>query len=380
MAVGNKSKGESVKSRIYFFDGLRGWAALTVLVHHIVLTFPELGFLRNTPLRPFIDGTYAVYIFFVLSGVVLSIGYFSSNDTRILSELAIKRIPRLSIPILVSSIILVPLMKCGLFFNIKAAELEGGNAWLGSFYTFTGSFIRAVKFSVRDVFFHYNGINSYNSSLWTMPGEVSGSYLVVILLLLYKYLSKNNLLWGLLFIYVWFIDGILFSFMLGILVSNIYVMHKNKITSMRFGKSIFLAGFIGAYFCSFLFSHFGSMYFWIGRLQQLMYSISAFSFVLLIVITKPLQIFFSMRISRFLGKLSFPLYIVHIPIICTFTSYLIVHYWYAGNNIRLIALVGLTIVLSMIAAYIFYPIEKISIKISGEICKYALHGSRRRIA
>jgi peptidoglycan/LPS O-acetylase OafA/YrhL len=201
-----------LSKRVYFFDGLRGWAAIMVLIHHTVLTFPELYFLRRTPLRLFIDGTYAVYIFFVLSGVVLSIGFFRNKDTKILSALAIKRIPRLSIPILLSCVILVPLMKYGLFFNITAAEIEGGNNWLSGFYTFKGNFIEAIKFSVRDVFFNYSPVNSYNSSLWTMAGELSGSYLVIITLLVYKHFSKNYLIWSFLFIYIWCIDNILFFY------------------------------------------------------------------------------------------------------------------------------------------------------------------------
>jgi hypothetical protein len=56
-----------------------------------------------------------------------------------------------------------------------------------------------------------------------------------------------------------------------------------------------------------------------------------------------------------------------------------VYYGYAGNNIRLTGFFCLTIILSLIAACIFYPVEKMSIKISGEICKYALGGKNVKI-
>lgn len=74
-------------NRLRELDGLRGLAALIVLFYHISLTYPSLAApyyaqpvegplafaLTYTPLHLLRDGRMAVYIFFVLSGLVLAL-------------------------------------------------------------------------------------------------------------------------------------------------------------------------------------------------------------------------------------------------------------------------------------------------------------------
>lgn len=80
-------------SRLRALDGLRGIAALIVLVHHSLLVVPALaapyfgqvdiggwaGLLVNTPLHLLWAGTEAVYLFFILSGLVLAFSVKSAS-------------------------------------------------------------------------------------------------------------------------------------------------------------------------------------------------------------------------------------------------------------------------------------------------------------
>src|SRR5262245_49552116 len=87
--------------RYVFLDGLRGWGAAVVLVYHyLVQVFPPSQEAASILSRViFLNGTMAVWVFFVVSGFSLSIGYIRRRDARALTRLAIGRYPRLAIPI-----------------------------------------------------------------------------------------------------------------------------------------------------------------------------------------------------------------------------------------------------------------------------------------
>lgn len=75
--------------RLSSLDGLRGIAAVVVLIHHALLTLPQLAdayydmdglseislawILTYTPLHVFWAGAEAVSLFFILSGIVLTL-------------------------------------------------------------------------------------------------------------------------------------------------------------------------------------------------------------------------------------------------------------------------------------------------------------------
>ena len=95
MAVTGTSDSAHSLSRLASLDGLRGLAAAVVLLHHALLTFPNMAgpyrsstasawsldwWLTYTPLHLIWAGNEAVYLFFVLSGVVLTLSVLR-NDT-----------------------------------------------------------------------------------------------------------------------------------------------------------------------------------------------------------------------------------------------------------------------------------------------------------
>lgn len=101
-------------TRLKSLDGLRGAAAVIVLIHHALLTFPSLagayyegrssdGFtwaLTYTPLHLFWAGTEAVYLFFVLSGVVLVLPVTQSGRSFSWLQYYPRRLLRLYIPVI----------------------------------------------------------------------------------------------------------------------------------------------------------------------------------------------------------------------------------------------------------------------------------------
>ncbi|MGI9822307.1 acyltransferase family protein [Agromyces sp. Marseille-Q5079] len=100
------------RPRVQSLDGLRGLAALIVLVHHSLLVVPALAapyyggraepgatwLLVHTPLHLLWGGTEAVYLFFILSGLVLSLAARSRSFTW--RSYYPSRIVRLYVPVI----------------------------------------------------------------------------------------------------------------------------------------------------------------------------------------------------------------------------------------------------------------------------------------
>ncbi len=129
-------------------DGLRGIAALTVVVSHFVLAFlPFLlqAFYPNWPLGPvpdnlwcrlsqlpfvtiFYNGQFAVMVFFALSGYVLALPYFKNEPDKIRRRFWARYL-RLNIPVAV-----VVLLSWLLFtlhaYNNFAAAVAANSGWL----------------------------------------------------------------------------------------------------------------------------------------------------------------------------------------------------------------------------------------------------------
>ena len=81
--------------RIKSLDSIRGLAALIVLLHHGVWTYPErIAWIKDTPLRIAFAGGSAVLVFFALSGFVLHLTFTTTDDRRPLPFL-IKRLVRI---------------------------------------------------------------------------------------------------------------------------------------------------------------------------------------------------------------------------------------------------------------------------------------------
>jgi peptidoglycan/LPS O-acetylase OafA/YrhL len=181
-----------VEGKNFAAEGLRGLAALNVYFSHFFLAFFPLGFTNLLPglqTSPAVDstmerllrlpfasllwnGNFAVCVFFVLSGFVLSKPYYAGKRLEALRDRYLKRYLRLSIPIAASVLIGFAVMKLHLLHNLPASTISHSD-WLKQQFAFAPSFSWAVRELVyRSIFL---GEFDYNSPLWTMHVEFIGS-------------------------------------------------------------------------------------------------------------------------------------------------------------------------------------------------------------
>jgi peptidoglycan/LPS O-acetylase OafA/YrhL len=165
-------------------DGLRGLAALAVVFSHCFFGFfpythtgaPEQlryeweRWLFNTPLYFLYSGGFAVSLFFVLSGYVLSRKFFEGADIDYLRGAAFKRYFRLGIPVFASVMMGYLLITCRAFPHIPAS-LPSSFAW--DSYHGASSLIEALSQGIYGSLFF--GRTSYDYVLWTIQLEFYGS-------------------------------------------------------------------------------------------------------------------------------------------------------------------------------------------------------------
>jgi peptidoglycan/LPS O-acetylase OafA/YrhL len=313
--------------KLVCFEAIRGLASLAVLVSHVLLgfwpglhfrqglgwdTFPAwLKLLARFPGRFLWDGQVAVALFFVLSGFVLSLTYFRDGSASALGSAAVRRYPRLMLPVAASVLLAFLLLLGGATCNQTAVrwmnEVQGlqptgkeapgwSNLWLTCFYNFSADYREALREGVGGAFL---SPALYNPVLWTMPIELKGSFLVYGFLALFGGLRNRWLLYALL-------GGLLvigkefffLEFVLGMALCEVWV-HNQKVwrKALPLGPALAVAA--------------------VGLFAVPWKPLTAFLVVAATAASPELQRWLSGKWLAFLGRISFGLYLIHMPLLCS---------------------------------------------------------------
>lgn len=366
-AAAGRPSGSSA-TRVVFLDGVRGWAALMVVFSHLLPTFLAITTpaYRHWYLTFLSDGNFAVYIFFVLSGFALSIGFLQTGNPRIPVELALRRYPRLTLPIFASCALAYALMKLHWFFNAAASVPAHSGDWLATFYRFEPTLPHFLKFSLYNVFFDYDIAKSYNQVLWTMSAEFYGSMLVFLLCLIFPHLRARWIVLGILAGVMMVANSPMLPFVLGLAISLSFesgVRKAHDRGGMALTTSLGLILATAAYSTISL-KGFPTVHDIVVRDT---FPMTVFAAVLVfgISLSATVRGFFANPLSRYLGSISFPLYLTHLLVICSFTSYLFLQ----GTNVHVVFLTSLAACLA--AATLFRYVERASIRFA-RLCSDAI--------
>jgi peptidoglycan/LPS O-acetylase OafA/YrhL len=334
---------ESVKisleraSRKAYLDGLRGAAACIVLLAHLSIALEvSLG-----PLRLVANGNFGVCIFFVLSGYVLS--GLAENSTLSLAAQTIRRYLRLAIPILLTSSVAWALLAMGAYHNKAASEIVG-SWWMAAWYQFEPSFTDMVWQSLYGCFVGVQPI--YNSNLWTMQPELVGSFYVFLI----NAISSNRILRaGLLLIWAGLnLTGYFPLFAAGALLfefeADLRSLYERILrNSASKGFAIFALTCVGFYLGGMPELKPGPALRWYGWLPQFAsdnamrwHQIAALASMVAVLLSPMLQSIFGSALGRYLGRISFVMYLLQVPVICSYTAWVVVTMSGAGQPLWLV--------------------------------------------
>lgn len=322
-------------SRRTDLEALRGVAAITVLIHHFLLAFaPNVsGFLPEYRLQDswagsvwfgLINGKAAVYFFFVLSGYVLSVHFLRSGNLEQLRSGFIKRLPRLSFPVLLSCLLAYAVMRLDLLYCFEASQHTESN-WLKNLgfghelASFSPNLLMAITESIT-VFL--NGVNRYNSSLWSMQPEMAGSFLVMAGAVFFRVLlDMRNLLYAgaLIFIIIARLNPMLCAFLLGLYIALAQTKHPDFRLLRLVSWGFFL---LGLYLCGYVTKDgYYRIFQNLAIPAEQVYTLGG-TLILLATVFCPAN--FSALNGRFgqiLGQQSFPTYLLHTTILGSFSSF-----------------------------------------------------------
>jgi peptidoglycan/LPS O-acetylase OafA/YrhL len=360
---------KAMQKRLIPLEGCRGIAALVVLVHHFFLGFDPVFTGRLAEFRNaeswvghafFVafNGAAAVGFFFTLSGFVLTWGYFHTGDDNTIRRGLLKRWPRLAGLVVVTTVASWGLMASGLYAHTQAAGLTG-STWLATAF---GAEPPPLSFSHalwQGLTTFFTGYASWNSNLWTMRAEFLGSVLVY---LAAPFLAKvvgaqKPAQLGhacvLLALSTLFLDVPLFPFVVGMGLSwwlsrRTYAVHIVPACG---------AILIGLYLLGYYLPQ--RHYAWVrpllslpslgpAQVMLLLHSLGSLLVIGALMTSPRLFGYFKGPVARWLGEVSFSLYLVHLLVICSVSSWACI--WARGQGWSDPATLALTAAVTLVTS------------------------------
>jgi peptidoglycan/LPS O-acetylase OafA/YrhL len=201
------------EQRLRWLDGLRGIAALQVILLHYLSAFgPAIGLpdpalqthwwqwaIGETPLYALINGSAGVNLFFLLSGAALTFSF--GRQPFALAHAALRRVIRLGLPMAAATAGGAALLWIWPGAHIAAAHLTGSLTWLGAISPPAPSAGMALhQILLEGMLTGYSDmtllpswltsplalaplLGSVNAPLWTLHIEFIGSLLVLLLVM-----------------------------------------------------------------------------------------------------------------------------------------------------------------------------------------------------
>ncbi len=310
---------------------------MVVVYHFVALFFPAMRrgdmtlahtryeeHVYGTPFTLIFSGGLGVAIFFVLSGFVLSIGFFKTRNESIVIKLATGRYFRLMIPALASVILAWIIIQFGAHDLTNAAGQLANSNELSNKWKDNPSFFEVLKAGMYDIFVDYKAESHViNHPLWTMHVEFVGSFIVFGFLMLF---AKSSYRWicyialTLAFVDTWYL-----AFLVGTAIADAYnlgwfeQLKRWYVTIPVFALALIFAMYPRTNPDETVYRYLDLSTF--GIPERVLYlTVSAALLMLVVLLSSWVGRFLRLGFMVRLGHLTFSLYLTHVFVIYTVAS------------------------------------------------------------
>lgn len=168
------------------FDLIRLMAALAVIFSHSFRLFNANGFNDPSAYKHDDAGSLAVYVFFFLSGFLITNSIARSESKLSFVIMRVARIyPALIICVFITVII-------GAFLTTNTISNYFSNRLTWAYFFYNATLLHQIIYNLPGVFENNHYPNAVNGSLWTLPLEIT--CYILIFFIGSAILSKNNIL------------------------------------------------------------------------------------------------------------------------------------------------------------------------------------------
>lgn len=361
-----------MNDKLHPLEAARGVAAFAVLFNHFFLAFlPRLhgalpGFrdadsLVGTWAFVFMNGMGAVTFFFVLSGYVLTLRYFKTEKIDLMLVGIVKRLPRLAGPVLIAVMLSCALFQAHWYSHPEAAALSMSPWLLGFGFSgvpadFDPSWLQAFKEGIWRAFIH--GEVLYNSNLWTMAIELKGSWMVFVLAPILATLVSPR--WRGVAAVIMLVGAIVVKVVLASFIAGMLMAYWHAHSSSRLRTPLALVmSVVALYLLGYITP--SPTYAWVDWLTRntaetwfqprsatLIHTFASCLLVHVLIRHGRTNLALQGPLSQWLGKLSFPVYLLQLPILFSVSSWLYVEL--GSHPAALLANLVLTVVATILVS------------------------------
>lgn len=310
-----------MKKRIDYIDGIKGIAAISIFSWHFALAtghiYMPLDSLCSHPVtKILIDGCVSVCLFILLSGFsnALSLSRKAMDISSVKNTIA-KRYLRLAVPIAPILIIIFLMRCCGLMCNYDYAQWASWDSATHCYNVSTMNYLLPFRLIKAILVSPMGDTTGVELPTWMLRYILLGSYIVLMLHILTHNMKKRNQIG--IACFVTFLCGYMISpyyipMIAGFILLSAYpYLQNNKLKYVISIISICLT-----IYC----------YYFIPQIKFPMSGVITAILLFISVMTNPLlQKLLGLGIFKKLGRVSFMVYLVHMPIICSMSHYLFMH-------------------------------------------------------